>query len=156
LTPLRVIGSLLIGAALLAPVLATVPPRYDQLDRSGPTDGRKWLEAVLPQLDADAVIVSWWTYSTALWYAQFVDGARPDVRVVDDSTVVAEGLGTAQNAIDLYLPERPVYLVRIAGDLPEFERRYVLDRLSGPDLSGHGQVFRVQGLRSGSGPAGNL
>lgn len=150
LSPLRIIGSLVIGAALLAPVLATVPHRYDQLDQSGPTDGRQWLEAVLPQLERDAVVVSWWTYSTVLWYAQFVDGTRPDIRVVDDSTVVAEGLGRAQNAIDLYLPSRPVYLVRVTNDLPEFEQRYILVRLPGEGLTGNGQVFRVESLRSGA------
>jgi hypothetical protein len=148
--PARVVASLLIGAALLAPILASVPPRFDRLDRSGPTDGRQWLDAVLPQLEPDAVIVSWWTYSTALWYAHFVDGARPDIRIVDDSTVVAEGLGNAQNAIDFYLPVRPVYIVRVAPDLPEFEQRYILDRLAGEPLTGHGQVYRVMGLRSGA------
>ena len=28
----------------------------------------------------DAVVISWWSYSTPLWYGQLVEGRRPDIR----------------------------------------------------------------------------
>ena len=62
----------------------------------------------------NSVIVSNWFDSTALWYGQIVEGLRPDVYVVDDSTRVAAGknLGPVWNVIDSYLDQRPVFLLR--------------------------------------------
>ena len=44
-------------------------------------------------LEPNAVIVSWWSYSTPLWYAQQVEGLRPDIFIVDDRTMLDLDLG---------------------------------------------------------------
>ena len=94
--------------------------------RPGPlVDGRTFAA-----LDPNAVIVSWWNYSTPLWYGQFVEGKRPDVTIIDDRNVLDEGYGTAQNAIDAYLGKRPVYLIRLDRDLPAYRARYHLERVA--------------------------
>ena len=49
------------------------------------------------------MIVSWWNYSTPLWYGRWVEGQRPDVTIIDDRTILDDGYGTAQNAIDAFL-----------------------------------------------------
>ena len=51
----------------------------------------------------DAVIVSWWSYSTPLWYAQRVQGRRPDITIVDDRTRLDENLGGLTDVIDANL-----------------------------------------------------
>ena len=51
-------------------------------------------------LEPDAVVVSWWSYSTPLWYAQHVEGRLPDVDIVDDRTRLDEDLGSIADVID--------------------------------------------------------
>jgi hypothetical protein len=103
----------------------------------------------MPRLPEGAVVVSWWSYSTTLWYGLYVDHLRPDVTVIDDSTIVEEQLGGVTAVIDSYLGRRPVFLIRIPYDLPQFDQRYVLTPLSG--VVG-GAVYRVDGMRASGGP----
>ena len=88
-----------------------------------------WIETVLPLLEPDAVVVSGWSYSTVLWYAQRIEGRRPDIVVVDDTTRQAEGLGTMTDVIEANLGRRPVYVIRQnPAVVPYLESRYVIDR----------------------------
>ena len=36
-----------------------------------------------PLLPPNAVIVSWWSYSTPLWHHRWVLGERPDLTIID-------------------------------------------------------------------------
>ena len=133
-----------VGAAclLLVPVLAAIPARYPDADASSDTGARQFLDATLATLEPDPVILSWWSYSTPLWYGRWVEGARPDMTIIDDRTMLDEHLGSPGCAelggsqcmldvIDGYLDERPVYLLRLEGDLPDFRDRFVLERVPG-------------------------
>ena len=51
-------------------------------------------------------------HSTPLWYAQRVEGRRPDIAIVDDRTRLDEDLGDVADVIDANLPTRPVYVIR--------------------------------------------
>ena len=73
---------------------------------------RRWLDEVLGEVEQDAMIVSWWSYSTPLWYAQLIEGRRPDIFVVDDRTRLDLNLGDLTTVIDSNLGERPVYAIR--------------------------------------------
>ena len=53
------------------------------------------------------MIVSWWSYSTPLWYAQVVEGRRPDIYIIDDRTRLDLNLGDVYDVIDALLPTRP-------------------------------------------------
>ena len=76
----------------------------------------------------DAVIVSWWSYSTPLWYAQLVEGRRPDIDIIDDRTRLDRNLGDIYDVIDANLPTRPVYVIRIEPDeIVGLRERYELD-----------------------------
>lgn len=118
-----------IAAAIVLVVasMSVVPTRTMARDTSHPaqvsladeTARVTWMRAVLAPADQggvprNSVIVSNWFDSTALWYGQIVEGLRPDVYVVDDSTRVAAGknLGPVWNVIDSYLDQRPVFLLR--------------------------------------------
>ena len=150
-------GRAILGVAaavvLVGPSLASVPGRYGERDQSGGTLARQWLSAIMTRLPADAVVVSWWSYSTTLWYGKYVEGMRPDVTVIDDSTIVQHELGDPARVIDEYLGTRPVYLIRLPADLPRFEQRYRLTLV--PGIPG-GAVYRVERLGSLAGADGLL
>jgi hypothetical protein len=143
------IGGTLAAALLVVVLLLPVPDRLPQQDRSNETDARSWMDATFAALDPNAVIVSWWNYSTPLWYGQFVEGKRPDVKIIDDRNVLDEGYGSAQNAIDAFLGKRPVYLVRVDYDLPEYQALYRLEAVPGIPEQPSGTVYRVLPLTDG-------
>ena len=74
---------------------------------------RVFVDHVAQTLEPGRVIVSWWSYSTPLWYAQLVEGQRPDVAIVDDRTRLDENLGDVTDVIDANLGKRPVYVIRL-------------------------------------------
>ena len=75
---------------LLALTVWPIADRYGRLDLSGDTRGRLIIDTTFEALEPEAVVVSWWSYSTPLWYGQHVEGRRPDVTVIDDRPEWAE------------------------------------------------------------------
>ncbi len=133
--PVRPGAAVAIVAAvlLLVPTAIALPRRWAAVDASGDTVGRTWLEAALTALPEDAVVVSWWSYSTPLWYAQHIEGRRSDIWVVDDRTRLDEGLGGVSDVIDANLGRRPVYLIRVdTHELAGLVRRYHMTPVSLP------------------------
>jgi hypothetical protein len=138
--------ALLAAVVLIATPLAAVPARFDTVDESGDVSARRWLDNVLNALPQDAVVVSWWSYSTTLWYGQYVEGRRPDVTVIDDSTITQQHLGNADSVVASYFGRRPVFVIRLAQDIAELEQYYVLSPLPGTAWA---TVFRVVAARAG-------
>jgi len=134
-----------LGLALLVALVAPLPARRTQVDASSDTFGRDWLEAVLAALEPDAAVISWWSFSTPLWYGRWVEGRRDDIVIVDDRDVLDDGLGSAENAIEHYLPVRPVYVVRLDRDVPGLRERFELEPV--PAVPGPGTLYRVLGPR---------
>jgi hypothetical protein len=127
----RALTTALIAALLLAPTLLVLPGRLGSVDVSRNRAAADWLDRVLPQLDQDAVVVSWWSYSTPLWYAQKVEGRRPDIFIADDRTRLDQGLGEVTDVIDDNLGRRPVYVLRQnPSDIDELARRYELEYIT--------------------------
>ena len=92
-----------------------------------------WVDTALEVMARDAVVVSWWSYSTPLWYAQHVEGRRPDIWIVDDRTRLDEDLGDIYDVIDANLPDRPVYVIRDdPREIDELAARYELEPVMGP------------------------
>lgn len=133
--------ALVLGAAMLVPAGLDLDRLWHAEDRSQETGVATWLDTLMTTVEPDAVIVSWWSYSTPIWYGQLAEGRRPDIRVVDDRTRIDENLGTVNDVIDANLDARPVYVIRAqASDLQDVAARFAIepvDRL--------GEVYRVTG-----------
>ncbi len=130
-------GALVLGLLLLA--IAPAFGRYALLDLSHDTRGRLIVESTFEVVEPDAVIISWWSYSTPLWYGQHVEGRRPDVTVIDDRVVLDEGYGSTVGAVEAHLGERPVYVIRRDRDLETLERDYLLVPVADVPM----EMFRV-------------
>jgi hypothetical protein len=138
-------------ALLVAASLSAAPDRREDVDASRDTFGRDWLEATLAALPRRAAVISWWSFSTPLWYGRWVEGRREDIVIVDDRDVIDDGYGTVEGAIERFLGERPVFLVRLGDDLPRIGERYELERV--PAVPGPGDLYRVLGRRVSGTPA---
>ncbi len=129
-TPAKVLGGTLLAVLLMLAVLPAAN-RYHDLDASADTWGRQIIETTFKALEPDAVVLSWWSFSTPLWYGRWVESRREDVTIIDDRDVLDDGLGSVEAAIDRYLDERPVYLIRLDQDLNAIRERYELELVPG-------------------------
>ena len=140
----EVVAAAIVAVVLLLPAINELEDRRRLADRSRAFEAQAWLEEALPALEPNAVIVSWWSTSTPLWYAQKVEGLRPDIFIVDDRTMLDLNLGRAPNVIERFLAEgRPVYAIRIEGpDLNELKGQFDMTRVAS---QGHTAVWKVNG-----------
>jgi 4-amino-4-deoxy-L-arabinose transferase-like glycosyltransferase len=132
------------GAALL--VALTAGPaieRYGSMDASGDAWGRQVLEATFAKVEPEAVVISWWSFSTPLWYGQHVEGRRDDLTIIDDRDILDDGYGDVESAIDAHLGKAPVYVIRLDRDLEELRERYQLEPLPGMPM----KMYRVIATR---------
>jgi 4-amino-4-deoxy-L-arabinose transferase-like glycosyltransferase len=128
------------GALLLGLVVFGLGGRAAPPDLSGDLRARDYLEATFEAVEEDAVIVSWWSFSTPLWYGQHVEGRRPDITVIDDRDVLDDGYGTAEAAVEAHAGRRPVYVIRQERDLAALEASYRLRRVEGVPAA----LYRVE------------
>ena len=122
-----------VAAMLLAAVVVLSLPVQRALSEQQAQDGAtgnqaaQWLDAAYAILPHDAVVISWWSYSTTLWYGRWIEGRRPDVEIVDDRTLLDDGWNTVQNAVRYFEAEgRPIFLIRQLQDIPALESQYHL------------------------------
>ena len=102
-----------------------------------------WVASVHALLPPNAVVVSWWSYSTPLWHHRWVLGERPDLTIIDERDVLDDGYRTMNNAIRANFGKRPVYVV-----LPEWERKNVTEAWemsTVPTLPGFTRLLLVEG-----------
>ncbi len=157
----RLAAELIFTLALVAPSIGIVSERQqasrgshsEGVSESTRTGDERWMRAVLAMPEAgglpqDAVVVSWWSTSTTLWYGQKADGLRPDIYIVDDRTRLDDNLGTVQNTIDKFLGNRPVFTIRLDGGgdgMTALRSRYVVQPFKLPNGSTIAQVMARKG-----------
>jgi hypothetical protein len=143
------------ATVLVVPSLLAFHTRSQVVDESHDRLAAEWTDEVLGSLAPNAVVVSWWSYSTPLWYATIVDGRRPDVSIIDDRTRLDCNLGELDHVIDLYLPTRPVYLIRNGdSELPALMGRFRLAPVELPLAANLIQVLPLDGGEAQPGSAG--
>jgi hypothetical protein len=140
--PLGLAAATLAALVLLAPTIPAFPARAAVVDRTADRSAELWLTAVLDEVEPGSIIVSWWSYSTPLWYAQVIQGRRRDIFVADDRTRIDLGLGEVIDVINGNLAiGRPVYAIRVdSRELGQLQALFRLKPLASPFAS---NVFRV-------------
>jgi Protein of unknown function (DUF2723) len=138
----------MIAAGLVVTLAALLPSGslvlgYADHDQSQNRDADAWVASVHEVLPPDAVLISWWSYSTPLWYHRWIEGARPDVKIIDERNILDDGYGTIDRAIQAYLGRRPVYLVPPHWLLERIERRWEAETV--PTYAGYTDLLRIEG-----------
>ena len=140
---LQPVVAIVLGVVLLVPTAVQLGDRYASIDRTNDVAASEWLDRTLASLEPHAVVVSWWSYSTPLWYAQVIEGRRPDISIIDDRTRLDQNLGDIYDVIDTNLPHRPVYVIRIEpAEIAGIAKRYVTEPIGGFDPSMLARVIR--------------
>ncbi len=130
-----------VGIGLFLPTAVDLEHRRQAVDESGTVWVHQWLDEAFTTLEPDAVVLSWWSYSTPLWYGQLIEHRRPDIWIVDDRTRLDEDLGSISDVIEANLDTRPVYLIRSSPlEIQALSQRYVIEQVGPP-----GNLYRVIG-----------
>jgi len=146
----RVLAAVL-AVALVLPAALAAPATAGDVDMSHDTRARDWSRWALGTVGADAVVISWWSFSTPLWYRTVVLGERPDAWVIDDRDRLDEDLGSVDDVIRANIALRPVYLVRRSAEISALEAAWILEII--PDPRGIQPLYRVVGPRPAAGRA---
>lgn len=133
-------GLVLVLASGLPAVSAAV--NYDAGDASRRHDADEWVASVYAALPQNAVIISWWSYSTPLWYHRWILGERPDVTIIDERNILDDGYGTIEAAIDRFLGRRPVYVVPAEWNRVQILATYGTEWI--PTLPGYSAILRIK------------
>ncbi|HEY3333625.1 MAG TPA: DUF2723 domain-containing protein [Candidatus Limnocylindrales bacterium] len=137
----RIAVSAVLGLALLVPTAIGIRDRWSEQDLSTSTALAEWLDSAFDAMEPDALVISWWSYSTPMWYGQLVEGRRPDIRIVDDRTRLDEHLGEVADVIEANIDARPVYVIRLqASEVQALEARFTIESVGRP-----GNLYHVTG-----------
>ena len=101
---------------------------FKKVDQSQNFEGLKYAQSVFETVKPNAVIISWWSYSTPLWYFKHVEGKRPDIKIINADKRHWMAI------IEENISKQPVYVIEV----PE--------NFSGYQLKKTGFVYQVQKL----------
>ncbi len=133
--------ALAFAAALLVPTALGLSARWTTADQPADSGAQAWLDQAFGTMRPNAVVISWWSYSTPMWYGRDVEHRRPDLLIIDDSNRVWDQLGSVPDVIDRYLGTRPVYVIRQSDlDIQTLAQRYAIQPVRRP-----GNLFLVTG-----------
>jgi len=138
-------GVLVLALAGLLPgssLLSLYPERAEQ---GSNRDADRWVASVQEALPPDAVVISWWSYSTPLWYHRWVLAERPDVKIIDERNILDDGYGTIDGAITAFLGRRPVYVVPPYWNLEELAVTWETEPI--PTYAGYTDLLRIVARR---------
>lgn len=114
------------------------------------TYGRRYLEAMHRSTPQDAVILSWWSMSTTLWYGRWVEGKRPDFSIIDHRNLFDDGWDADfLKVAKAYVGKRPVITNYLDHDLATLRNAgYVLEPFMDPQLGQLGWFVTKPGTGS--------
>lgn len=130
----RLLWNLMPRPAFVATLLLAIPATLwwqvhpKMLAEGQDTYGRRYLEAMHRSLPHDAVVLSWWSLSTTLWYGRWVEGKRPDVTIIDHRNLFDDGWDADfLKVARAYVGRKPVVTNYLDHDLETLRRAgYVL------------------------------
>ncbi len=81
--------------------------------------GKEFLRVAKPE----ALVMSWWNYSTPLWYLHFAEGKRPDIEIYNGIDKVPAELARRFDG------KRPIYLIQPGDRIEALSKEYRLERV---------------------------
>jgi hypothetical protein len=134
-------GALVLALAALLPLGSLISVYPERAEQAANRDADRWVASVHNALPQDAVLISWWSYSTPLWYHRWVLGERPDVLIIDERNILDDGWGTIGHAIERFLPFRPVYVVPPYWELDRIDAIWETETI--PTYPGYTDLLRI-------------
>jgi hypothetical protein len=98
---------MLVPLVAAAAVVLAVGANWQRVDLSGDWSTREQGEAILAEVEANALIFGWWDTVPAIQYLQLVEGQRPDVTAINRFLIRPEAMN---ELILTAVEERPVYI----------------------------------------------
>jgi len=139
---------LAVGASLIFPCYLTHSFWNPKVD--GDNSAEEFIDGVFAAIKKpNAVVLSWWGASTALWYGRYAEGKRPDITILDDSECLPHNWQSLTSAIDLYYGKRPIYAVSWPDELERYGKKYQLRQVAKLDWFGM-TVHEVVGRKDAS------
>jgi hypothetical protein len=114
--PARAWAKHLLGAGMLAAVLAGAWLTWPLADRSGDDSARRQGERLLAVAEENALVLGWWDTVPVLQYLQLVEGRRPDILAINRFLIPSE---TMDALLRYQLGRRPVYIDSLPGGLSD-------------------------------------
>jgi hypothetical protein len=105
----------LVRAFMVGAVVLALGRHWRAVDLSGDRSSRQEAEAMLEQVEPEALIVGRWQTIPSLQYLQLVEGQRPDVRLINRFLIDYDDM---RQLILAELDRRPVYVDYVPGGLP--------------------------------------
>jgi hypothetical protein len=109
----RRLSRLLYGLLVIV-VLVAAAWNWQQVDLSDDWSARERAEAILRQVEPNALILGWWDSAPVVEYLQLVEGQRPDVKVINRFLISPDDMG---RLVQRELPRRPVYIDSVPAEL---------------------------------------
>ena len=131
-----------VGAALPATALVSGYRSHDQSENRA---ADAWVASVYEQLPPNAVLISWWSYSTPLWYHRWILGERPDVTIIDERNILDDGYRTMHDAILAHIGRRPVFVVPPPLEYARLVRDWMTTSIA--TYPGYSEILQIEGLR---------
>ncbi len=103
-------------------------------------DAEVYIDRVFSAVKPNALLISWWGSSTALWYGHYVEGKGPDVLIIDDSEALPRGWQDLTSAIDLYYGKRPIYAISFPDELERYRKQYQFRKVA--ELNWYGMTVQ--------------
>lgn len=105
----RVINTLLelsiIVIFILIPIYKNIYKNYNLVNQSQNNRAEIWARSVFENVEENAVIFSWWSYSTPLWYLKRIEKLRPDIMIIN------EGQNKWEEMAKNFVNQKPVYFI---------------------------------------------
>jgi hypothetical protein len=136
--------SVMIGAVLLA-----VAWNWRLVDLSDDWSTRARGEAILHQVEPNALVFGWWDTVPVIEYLQLVEGQRPDVQAINRFLIAYDDM---RHLIDQEVTRRPVYIDSLSADLLQIVEAEPADLLQIVEAEPAGSFYR---LRPRKRPAGS-
>jgi hypothetical protein len=133
-----------VALGALLPAMAVVSG-YRSHDQSQNRSADAWVASVYEHLPPNAVLISWWSYSTPLWYHRWVLGERPDVTIIDERNILDDGYRTMHNAISAHYGQRPVFVVPPSWEYPRIIQDWYTSSVA--TYPGYSELLQIEGPR---------